>query len=318
MKRYIILITALLLTMLSNSWFTASAQTPVHVAKYYGDREAALTFTFDDGLQEHYTEVFPRLKQLGLKASFGIIGSKVGSDWKKIPTMTWEQLREMAADGQEITSHGWQHRALLKLSGESLRYEVQHNDSVIHEHLGFFPRTYFYPGNRKTDEGVAFCSKNRVGTRMFQGSFGSKRDSAWVQCTLVRTLKKGEWTVWMTHGISVGYDAFPDPQLLWNTMEQVAGMQDRLWVATLHDALAYIAERDTVMLDVKQQKDIITVTPKNPLDKQLFFHPLTLVVDGEAIEAKQGKRSLPVTRKGGKSLFDFDPNGGKIQIKMKN
>ncbi|MBQ8065086.1 MAG: polysaccharide deacetylase family protein [Prevotella sp.] len=310
--------TILTLCLLCGAFVWAQAQTNVCIASYYGDREAALTFTFDDGLQEHYTEVFPRLKQLGLKASFGIIGSKVGSDWKKIPTMTWEQLREMAADGQEITSHGWQHRALLKLSGESLRYEVQHNDTVIYEHLGFFPRTYFYPGNRKTDEGVALCSQNRVGTRMFQGSFGSKRDSAWVQRTLARTLKKGEWTVWMTHGISVGYDAFPDPQLLWNTMEQVAGMQDRLWVATLHDALAYIAERDTIQLDVKQQKYVLTVTPKSPLDKHLFFHPLTLVVDGEATEAKQGKKPLPVTKKAGKTLFDFDPNGGKITIKLKD
>lgn len=309
----------LIVLVVTGLWAVAvGAQPNVHVAKYYGDREAALTFTFDDGLQEHYTEVFPRLRQLGLKASFGIIGSKVGSDWKKIPTMTWEQLREMAADGQEITSHGWQHRALLKLTGESLRYEVQHNDTVIYEHLGFYPRTYFYPGNRKTDEGVALCSQHRVGTRMFQGSFGSKRDSAWVQRTLARTLKKGEWTVWMTHGISVGYDAFPDPQLLWNTMEQVAGMQDRLWVATLHDALAYIAERDTVQLDVKQQKNTLTVTPKSPLDKQLFSHPLTLIVDGEATEARQGRKTLPVTRKGAKSLFDFDPNGGKIVVKMKD
>lgn len=297
---------------------TVAAQTEVHIAKYFGDRQGAITFTFDDGLQEHYSEVFPRLKRLGLKASFGIVGSKVGKDWKKVPTMTWEQLKEMAADGQEITSHGWAHHAVIKLTGEALRYEVQHNDSVIYEHLGFFPRTYFYPGNRKTDEGVAFCSKDRVGTRMFQGSFGSKRDSSWVQRTIARTLKKCEWTVWMTHGISIGYDAFSDPQLLWNTMEQVAGMQDRIWVATLHDALAYIAERDTIQLDVKEQKGLLTITPKSPLDKELFFHPLTLVVGGEAIEAKQDKRSLPLTKKDGKTLFDFDPNGGKIVVRLKD
>lgn len=306
------------LCLLCGTFVWAQAQTKVYIAKYHGDREAALTFTFDDGLREHYTEVFPRLKRLGLKASFGIVGSKVGADWKGIPTMTWEQLREMAADGQEITSHGWRHQALPKLTGEALRHEVQHNDSVICEHLGFFPRTYFYPGNRKTDEGVAFCSRNRVGTRMFQSSFGAKRDSAWVRSTIARTLRKGEWTVWMTHGVSVGYDAFPRPQLLWNTLEQVAQMQDRLWVATLHDALAYIAERDTVQLDVRQRKSTITVTPKCPLDRQLFFQPLTLVVDGEAMEARQGNRPLPLMRKGNKTLFDFDPHGGRIVIKMKD
>lgn len=308
----------LLLTLMMGCVLPMSAQSQVEIAKYLGDRQAAISFTFDDGLQEHYTLVFPRLKQLGLKASFGIIGSKVGGNWKGVPTMTWEQLKEMAADGQEITSHGWAHHALLKLTGEALRYEVQHNDTVIYEHLGFFPRTYFYPGNRKTDEGVAFCNRNRVGTRMFQGSFGSKRDSAWVQRWLTRTLKKGTWEVTMTHGITVGYDHFNDPQLLWDCLEQVAGMQDRIWVATLHDALAYTAERDTVQLDVQSVKGGLTVIPHNPLDAQLFNHPLTLIVSGEAVEAKQGKKSLPIVRKGSKTLFDFDPNGGKIQIKLKN
>lgn len=308
----------LLFILIMGGLLPVSAQPQVQVAKYMGDRQAAISFTFDDGLQEHYTLVFPRLKQLGLKASFGIIGSKVGGNWKGNPTMTWEQLREMAADGQEITSHGWAHHAVIKLSGEALRYEVQHNDTVMYEHLGFFPRTYFYPGNRKTEEGVAFCSRDRVGTRTFQGSFGSKRDSAWVQRWLDRTLKKGTWEVTMTHGITVGYDHFKDQQLLWDCLEQVAGMQDRIWVATLHDVLAYTAERDTIELDVKQQKNILNVTPKNPLDRKLFNHPLTLIVNGEAIEAKQGKKNLPLTKKGDKSLFDFDPNGGKIQIKLKN
>ena len=293
------------------------AQLEVHIARYYGDREAALSFTFDDGLQEHYTEVFSRLKRLGLKASFGIIGSKVGRDHKGVPCMTWEQLREMAADGQEITNHGFRHKSLEKLTGEALRYEVQHNDTIIYNKVGVFPRTYFYPGNRKTDEGMALCSNNRVGTRMFQSSFGSKRDSLWVQRTLTRTLQKGEWTVLMTHGISVGYDAFPNPQLLWNALEQASAMQDRLWVATLHDVLAYMAERDTIQLNVEQQKSIVTVTPQIPLDKQLFYHPLTLVVKGEVAEARQDKRMLSLIKKGDKTLFNFDPNGGKIQIRMK-
>lgn len=293
------------------------AQHEIHIARYYGDREAALTFTFDDGLREHYTEVFPQLKRLDLKASFGIIGSKVGRDHKGIPCMTWEQLREMAADGQEITSHGFRHQSLEQLKGEALRYEVQHNDTIIYNKVGVFPRTYFYPGNRKTQETMAFCSHDRVGTRLFQSSFGSKRDSLWVQRTLAKTLKKGEWTVFMTHGISVGYDAFPNPQLLWNTLEQVAAMQDRLWVATLHDALAYMAERDSLRLDVEQQNHMVTVTPRNPLDKELFCHPITVVISGEAIEAKQGKRTLTLIKKGGKTLVDIDPNGDKIQIRMK-
>ena len=298
--------------------FPVSGEAQVAVARYYGDKDAALTFTFDDGLQEHYTLVFPRLKALGLKASFGVIGSKVGATWKGIPTMTWAQLREMAADGQEITNHGYRHNAVIKLQGEALRYEVQHNDTLISDSVGVFPRTYFYPGNRKSDEGIDFCSRDRVGTRMFQGSFGSKRDSAWVHRTLERTLRNQEWTVWMTHGITTGYDAFPNVELFWNTLEKVAQLKDRLWICTLHDGLAYAAERDAVHLDEKQDKyGVIIVVPKMSLNPRLFFHPLTLVVNGRVKEAVQDSKELAVTYKEGKSLLDFDPYGGKIKIHLK-
>lgn len=54
------------------------------------------------------------------------------------PRMTWKMLREMSDQGQEITSHGWAHKNVKKINGEDLRYEVQHNDTVIWEHTGVF------------------------------------------------------------------------------------------------------------------------------------------------------------------------------------
>ena len=300
-------------------WVSAAVGQPdIHVARFYEDRQAAISYTFDDGLQEHYTMVFPKFKELGLKGSFCIIGSKVGKDQKGTPCMTWEQLREMAEAGQEITSHGYKHLSMEKLTDpEALRYEVQHNDTLIYNKVGVFPRTYFYPGNRKTEEGLAFTQKDRVGTRISQVSFGSKRDSLWMQNWLNRLLKRGEWGVTMTHGITTGYDCFPNPQVFWDHLEQVAKMQDRIWVATFHNVAAYTAERDTLTLDIQKGNKSYLVTPSNPLDPQLFTHPLTLVVKGEVTEARQGKRELPLTKKGDKTVFDFDPNGGIIMINLK-
>ena len=296
----------------------AFGQPDIHVARYYGDRQAAISYTFDDGLQEHYTMVFPKLQELGMKGTFCIIGNKVGRDHKGTPCVTWAQLKEMAEAGQEITSHGFKHLSVDKLTDpEALRYEVQHNDTLIYEKVGVFPRTYFYPGNRKTPEALAFTQKDRVGTRTFQVSFGSKRDSLWMANWLLQLLKKGEWGVTMTHGITVGYDHFTDPQILWNHLEQVSKMQDRIWVATFHDVSAYIAERDNISLDISHSKDKITIITKSPLDATLFSHPLTLVLEGVAVEATQGKKKLLLTQKGGKTLFDIAPDGGKITIKLK-
>ena len=303
--------------ILHSSFLSVNAQPSVSIAKYQGDRKAAISYTFDDGLKEHYTEVFPRLKQMGLKATFCIIGSKVGKDQKGTPCMTWDELREMHADGQEISSHGFRHRSMEKLSGEALRYEVQHNDTLIYNKVGTFPRTYFYPGNRKTDEALAFCGRDRVGTRTFQVSFGSKRDSLWVEKWIARLLKNGEWGVTMTHGITTGYDAFSDPQLLWNCMAKTARMQDSIWIATFHDVAAYIRERDDVQLKVAVQKGRLTVTPSTSLDKELFQLPLTMIVDAEVKSATQDGKPLAVRKNiDGKALIDFNPHGGKVFIRL--
>ena len=50
----------------------------VRVAPYYQGRKAALSLTFGDGLQEHFTLLRPELNRRGLRATFAIVGSKVG------------------------------------------------------------------------------------------------------------------------------------------------------------------------------------------------------------------------------------------------
>ena len=294
----------------------ATAQPKIEVAKYLGDRQAAISYTFDDGLLEHYTLVFPQLKKHGLKASFCIIGSKIGHDMKGTPCMTFAQLREMAADGQEITSHGWSHKAVTKITGEALRHEVQHNDTVIMDSVGVFPRTFFYPGNRKTREAMDVCSRDRVGTRTFQASIGSKRDSAWLRRWIDGIVQRGEWGVGMTHGITRGYDAFKNPQILWSHFSYAASLKDKLWIATFHDVAAYIRERDDIKLKVRHKKTHIEVKPRLGLDKGIFNMPLTLVVRATRhITAEQDGKRLTTTVKGDRQMFDFDPCGGKITIR---
>lgn len=51
--------------MVLAAWAGAATAQEVHVAKYYGDRRAAVTYTFDDGLLEHYTRVSPSCASAG-------------------------------------------------------------------------------------------------------------------------------------------------------------------------------------------------------------------------------------------------------------
>ena len=48
------------------------------VADFLGDRQAAVSLTFDDGIQEHYTLVAPHLNRYALRGTFGINGKYMG------------------------------------------------------------------------------------------------------------------------------------------------------------------------------------------------------------------------------------------------
>lgn len=292
-----------------------SAQTDIHVARYWGDRAAAVSYTFDDGLEEHYTKVFPELKKRGLKATFAVIGSKIGHDWKGTPCMTGEQLKEMAADGQEISNHGWSHTGANHLTGEALRHEVQCCDTAIYEHTGVMPRTYVYPYNAKTPEALELCSRGRTGTRTEQVSMGSKRDSVWLRRWVDGLVASGGRGVTMTHGITCGYDAFGDASRFWQHLDYVSRRRDSIWIATLADVAAYVAERDDVKLKIRSRKGKTVVTPRMRLDKTVYNHPLTLVMKSDVpLVAVQDGKKLYVRRRGEGIMIDFLPGGGSVEI----
>ena len=306
----------------------AMAQDSIAVARYLGGRKAAVSYTFDDGLKDQYTLAYPQLKKRGLRATFAVIGSKVGgvmhsSQDKAMgidgtPCMTWDMLREMAAEGHEISSHGWEHKKVQRLTPEQLRHEVQHNDSVIFRETGQFPRTYFFPGNSRDSATLAYCMQGRVGCRTYQIAVGSKRDAAWLNRWVEGLVEKGEWGVGMTHGIAMGYDHFADPQVLWDHLDHVASMQDSVWVAPFCEVAAYVRERDDVSLSVGRRNKRLTVDVACTLPADLFTQPLTLVVGNVGATrvkraVQKGKR-LPVYERGGKRMVDFDPHGGQIVL----
>ena len=299
----------------------------VRVAPYYQGRKAALSLTFDDGLQEHYTLLRPELNRRGLRATFAIIGSKVGSMMRSsqdkamgisgTPCMTWQMIQQLAADGHEIGSHGWEHKNVTKLPAEQLRYEVQHNDSIIMMHTGRFPMSYFYPGNQKDSVTIAFCERSRVGSRTFQTSIGSKRDTLWLRQWIDGLVEQGKWGIGMTHGITTGYDHFTDPQILWSFLDYVVACQNNLWVAPFSEVAAYICERDNIELRVNQKDDHVEICPVSTLCPNTYNQPLTLIITGSSVRlAKQNGHKLHVYQKNGLQMVDFQPTDGTILLKV--
>lgn len=71
----------------------------------------SVIITIDDGYRSAYSIAYPILKKYGFKANFFIYTDYVGVSKSAI---TWDQLREMKADGFEVGSHTVSHCDLTK------------------------------------------------------------------------------------------------------------------------------------------------------------------------------------------------------------
>lgn len=113
--------------------------------------DCSVVLTFDDGWANHYRNVFPILRRLGVTATFFVYTTPIGFDSR---FMTWEQLRELQAAGMTIGSHSWTH-GLLAEAHKWLRDELAASRNELTHHLGRAPDFFAYPAGAWDAEVVA-------------------------------------------------------------------------------------------------------------------------------------------------------------------
>lgn len=292
------------------------------VPRYKNNKTCAISYTFDDALAEHYSLVAPALEKLGFRGTFWVNGQTIGDTvyQRGFARMTWSQMKKMAHKGHEISNHGWAHRNVTKLSPEKLRYELEHNDTVIFQNTGIFPRTFCYPGNTKNNEVIAFVEKTRIASRTFQFPIGSKSAAENLDRHVASLLENGGWGVGMTHGITYGYDHFGNATILWDHLKKVKALEDKIWVATFREVSSYVKRQKAVTYDVIKTKKGFSVVPYLTLDENLFTGLLTAVIEQQNLKkvtVYQGEKRLKTRRLSDKVLFDFNPFGGMIEVEIK-
>ena len=288
----------------------------VIVAKYKDGKDCAVSFTFDDGNVDNYTIAAPELEKRGWRGTFWLNCSRIpGEVRQRKHIMTWDNVCDLHSRGHEISNHGWDHRNLTKSPYEEAVREIERNDSAIFAHTGVRPVTFCYAYNAKNDKIIALASEGRVGTRTFQYAFGEQSSDVNLRGRMDKAILKGEWAVWMTHGILRGYDCFKDPSRYASFLDYVKAKESNVWVGTFREVAAYVAERDDIQLTEVRKGRRIKVTPSLSLDQSVYDMPLTMCLTGVVrLKVRQGIRRLPVVYKNGGSYFDFDPHGGKIVI----
>jgi peptidoglycan/xylan/chitin deacetylase (PgdA/CDA1 family) len=106
--------------------------------------ERVAVITIDDAHRSVYHKAFPILRQRGVPFSLGLPSAFVAKPG--VPTLAWEQIREMVDSGLcELASHGHRHRRLGALDARRAADELELSRELIERATGVRPIAYFYP-----------------------------------------------------------------------------------------------------------------------------------------------------------------------------
>jgi peptidoglycan/xylan/chitin deacetylase (PgdA/CDA1 family) len=141
-------------TPISIDWLISHLRTGIPLP------DKPVLLSFDDGYGGHYEYVYPLLRKYNYPAVFSIYINKMTQKTGRT-SVTWEQLKEMAADPLvQIVSHSVSHpRDLRLLSDADLEQEVKQSKQILEQELGI-PINYFtYPEGKADDRVKEFVKK---------------------------------------------------------------------------------------------------------------------------------------------------------------
>jgi peptidoglycan/xylan/chitin deacetylase (PgdA/CDA1 family) len=311
----------------------------VEIARFAGNRVAAVSYTFDDGTLGHYTVAAPTLEHYGFRGTFGVVARKTTDDpeaAEKLAAKTeqgtnntrrvsWKEWRELAGKGHEVANHGLEHKGLVGLTDEGLQREVEEARRIITEKVAR-PLTFIYPGNSRNPQVRAFVLKNHIAARDREDRFGGPGFNVDKANGIIdKAIKTGQAIVVMTHAVAeVGYEPVSKEDLE-EHLKYVSQLKDRVWVDTLANVSRYVRERDAAKIAIKaSEADRVTFDLACSLDPVLFNGPLTCVIHAgghvvrESARCERGGVVLPAVVSGDKVLVDVVPGAGEVTVRWTN
>lgn len=284
MKKIILSITAIAMTNIIN------AQIPdgYEVALWKDFKQAAITYSFDDGLSSHVPTAAPMLEKYGYHGTFNLV-----TDW----VTDWNGWKTISEAGHEIASHTVSHPNFSEASAEQQAYELEKSKVLIEQNIGRECITMVYPYCvRGIDSIVAnYYIAARICCESFSSPSPQNMYAIASRCIgseskYLRTaddfnkwaelaVKENGWCVYLIHGIDNdgGYSPISSADLDAH-LKYVKESEPTFWVGTFAEISKYIIERNSLEISEKQNGEeidiFVDITTESKLTK--LNYPITV------------------------------------------
>jgi peptidoglycan/xylan/chitin deacetylase (PgdA/CDA1 family) len=298
---------------LSLTLCTAQDAPAYTITQWWHAKTGALSMTFDDGGAGHATVTVPALKAKGVRGTFFICPGWIG-DGKHC---SWDQVRAIAADGNEIGSHSMNHgygegaEIALKGARDRIDQEVPTQRCV----------TISYPsGGYHKDAGLYYIAGRMAGKHFYyphwvvniiktEDNIVGGGSAAEMQGIIDECLKQKAWTTLTYHDSG---KAFPEQ------LDLLKANEEALWVAPFGEVARYCKEARAAKVEVKTEAVAVTITLTDDLPDDVFNAPLTLRVKTPAPwatpSAKHGDTPVWCQPDGEYVLVDVVPDRGPVVV----
>ena len=292
------------------------------IARFHGDRAAAISYTFDDGKKDSADVARPMFEARGMRMTFFIIASitpetDAEADAKRPSAhgrISWESLRKFSANGHEVGNHSWSHQGFVNGPDEGFELQIDKARELITEKMGAPPLTYCFPGNGYNAKALEWVLRTHIAARTKQFEIGKEtftaaQGNAWAD----ERIAKKEWGVTMSHSITEGGFRLSSPDVLAEHLDYVKSREKQIWVDTFANVARYTREQKVAKATAEWADNAVTVTVECALDPAIFDHPLTVIVPvAGARKATAG--GLAVIVREHDLLVDIIPNGKPVQV----
>lgn len=210
------------------------------------DRTVAITI--DDAYRSIYTQAFPRFQAAGLPFTIFVNTDAVG---QVAGALTWDELREMEAQGIEIGAHSASHNHMAMQGRGDVEEDLARMTARFLAELGHVPRIFAYPYGEYSAElrvmiedagyiaafgqhsGVATAGSDMYGLPRFalNERYGTPERFA----TIVHALPLEVSDVLPTDMLILPGSGMSNPPAIGFTIGQSAGRLDRLACFASHD-----------------------------------------------------------------------------------